>query len=188
MTFLPLASFALAALTTPTPAPTGAPEPVEIRDIAPPVDVFPYPPWMIATASILALALLGLLTWWIVRWLRGRPGALPPSATAIALGELDKLRAQVNETEPYAFSIAVSDVLRTFVSRAKFQLPATQQTSPEFLAAISGSPLFSENDRNLLARFLEKCDMIKFARVQATNADNGELVESALAFVRGGQG
>ena len=53
--------------------------------------------------------------------------------------------------------------------------------------AISGSPLFSTNDRTLLSRFLEKCDMIKFARVEATSADNTELVESALAFVRGGQ-
>jgi hypothetical protein len=175
----------LAALATPAPA--GTPEAVEIRDIAPPVDVFPYPPWMVAVAAILALTLLGLLVWWIVRWLRKRPGAPPPSAAAIALGELEKLRARVNETEPYAFSIAVSDVLRTFISNAKFHLPATHQTSPEFLAAISNSPLFSAHDRTLLACVLEKCDMIKFARVQATSADNAELVESALAFVRGGQ-
>ncbi len=175
----------LAALATPAPA--GAPEAIEIRDIAPPVDVFPYPPWMVAGAAILALALLGLAGWLIVRWVRNRPGPPPLGAHAIALDELEKLRARVNDTEPYAFSIAVSDVLRTFISNAKFRLPATHQTSPEFLAAISNSPLFSENDRTLLARVLEKCDMIKFARMHATSVDNNELVESALAFVRGGQ-
>ncbi len=184
MTFL-FAPFGLPALATPAPA--GTPGAIEIRDIAPPVDVFPYPPWMIATVALAAAAVLGLLIWLLVRWMRQRPGPPPPSAHAIALSELAKLRARVNDTEPYAFSIEVSDVLRRFVSNAKFHLPATHQTSPEFLAAISRSPLFSQNDRALLARFLEKCDMIKFARVQATNADNAELVESALAFVRGGQ-
>jgi hypothetical protein len=183
-----LASFGLAAITAApgTSRPDGNPEPVEIRDIAPPLDVFPYPPWMVAVAALLALALLGLVVWLIVRWIRNRPGPPPLGARTIALDALEKLRAQVNELEPYAFSVAVSDVLRTFISDAKFRLPATRLTSPEFLAAISGSQLFSENDRGLLAHFLEKCDMIKFARVQATSADNLELVESALAFVQGG--
>jgi len=184
-----LAPFSLAAITVApgTPAPAGAPDAVEIRDIAPPLDVFPYPPWMVAVAATLALIILGLLVWLIVRWIRTRPGPAPLSASQIALGELEKLRARTNEIEPYLFSIAVSDVLRTFISNAKFRLPATHQTSPEFLAAISDSPLFSEKDRTLLAGVLEKTDMIKFARLQATSADNTELVESALTFVRGGQ-
>jgi hypothetical protein len=179
----------LAAITSApaSPSPTGAPATPTIRDIAPPMDVFPYPPWMVVLAGALALMLLGLAIWGLVKWLRGRPGPPPLSATAIALGDLETLRTHVNDMEPYAFSFAVSDVLRTFISKAKFRLPATQQTSPEFLAAISDSPLFSENDRTLLGRFLEKCDMIKFARIHATSADNTELVENALAFVQGGQ-
>ena len=89
--------------------------------------------------------------------------------------------------EPYQFSVAVSDVLRTFISNAKFHLPATRLTSPEFLAAIAGSAMFSDADRGLLSHFLGKCDMIKFARVEATGADNVELVEKAFAFVQGGR-
>ena len=64
---------------------------------------------------------------------------------------------------------------------------ATRLTSPEFLATIANSASFTESDRAMLSRFLEKCDMIKFARMDATSADNTELVESALAFVQGGQ-
>jgi hypothetical protein len=173
----------LAALTA-TPA---TPAPDAIRDIAPPVDVFPYPLWMVALAGLIALLLLGLLVWVMVKWLRTRPPPPLPSPEAIALRELESLRSHVHDLDPYAFSFAVSDVLRTFISKAKFRLPATQQTSPEFLAAISGSSLFSEKDRTLLGRFLEKCDMIKFARIEATSADNTELVESALDFVRGGE-
>jgi hypothetical protein len=177
--------FFLAALNSAPPS--SSPSPVEIRDIVPPVDVFPYPLWMVIVAATLAALLLGLLIWWIVRWIRRRPAPPPPGATTIALRELEQLRQQMNEMEPYTFSIAVSDVLRIFISKAKFRLPATQQTSPELLAAISGSALFSEEDRALLGRFLEKCDMIKFARLQASSGDNVELVEGALAFVRGGQ-
>jgi hypothetical protein len=167
--------------------PAATPAPPQIRDIAPPVDVFPYPPWMVATAIAVAAILLGLLIWCVVSWIRRRPAPPPPSAATIALRELEKLRARAGEIEPYGFSFAVSDVLRKFISDAKFKLPATRQTSPEFLAAIAGSQLFTEDDRSLLGHFLEKCDMIKFARVQATGADNSELVESALAFVQGGR-
>lgn len=179
----------LGALTTSpsAPLPSATPAPPEIHDIAPPIDVFPYPPWVVAVAVGLAVVALALLIWFIVSLIRHRPGTPPPTPTAIALAELEKLRAKVNDIEPYAFSVAVSDVLRTFIGNAKFRLPATRQTSPEFLAAISSSQLFSEHDRSLLGRFLEKCDMIKFARVDATSADNSELVGNALAFVQGGK-
>src|ERR1700694_5174684 len=138
-----------------SPPPAATPMPVEIRDIAPPVDVFPYPPWMVATAIALAAVLLALIVWLVVSWSRRPPAPPPPTPTAIALRELEKLRARVSEIEPYGFSVAVSDVLRTFISNAKFKLPATRQTSPEFLAAIGGSALFTEGDRSLLGHFLE---------------------------------
>ncbi len=184
--FVPTALAALqSAAASPSPSPAATPLPVEIRDIAPPVDVFPYPPWMVATAIALAGLLLGLIVWLVVSWIRRRPAPPPPTPTTIALRELEKLRARVSEIEPYGFSVAVSDILRTFISNAKFRLPATRQTSPEFLAAIARSALFTEGDRSLLGHFLEKCDMIKFARMAATQEDNSELVESALAFVQG---
>jgi hypothetical protein len=122
----------------------------------------------------------------LTHWLRAQPAPPPPDPRAVALWQLQELKSRAVTTEPYAFSITVSDVLRTFISKARFRLPATQQTSPEFLASIAHSPLFSENDRTRLGQFLEKCDMIKFARVDATGQDNAELVESALAFVQGG--
>lgn len=183
-----LAFAALAALdlAPATPAPAGS-EPPQMRDIAPPLDLFPYSPWMIAAAAGAALALLALLGWLLLRWLRHRPPPPLPSATEIALRALGALQQRVRELEPYAFSILVADVLRTFISSAKFSLPATRQTSPEFLAAIAASPSFTAEDRALLARFMEKCDLIKFARVAATSEDNAELVQSALAFVQGGR-
>ena len=163
------------------------PAPVEIKDIAPPVDVFPYPLWMVIGGGILALVVFSGLVWFVVTLIKSRPGPPPLSATAIAIRALEKLRAEIKEIAPYQFSVAVSDVLRTFISNAKFRLPAKNQTSPEFLAAISDSPNFSDADRSLLAGFLEHCDMIKFARIDATAEDSAKLLESAIAFVQGGR-
>lgn len=175
----------LAALTpAATPAP---PAPVEIRDIAPPIDVFPYPMWMVLAAAAVIALIVGLLVWLVARWLKNRPGPAPLGAGVVAMRALEKLRARIKELPPYEFSIAVSDVLRTFISNAKFQLPATRQTSSEFLAAISSSEKFSDADRTLLTAFLERSDLIKFARIDATEEDSAKLLESAAAFVQGGK-
>lgn len=175
----------LAALTpAATPAP---PAPIEIRDIAPPLDVFPYPLWMVIVAGVAVALILALLIWLLARWLKSRPGPPPLSAETVAMRELESLRTRINELPPYEFSIAVSDVLRTYIGDAKFQLPATRQTSPEFLLAISKSDKFSDADRALLAEFLERSDLIKFARIDATAEDSARLLESAGAFVRGGR-
>jgi hypothetical protein len=177
-----------AALTTaPGPSPDGPPALPELRDIAPPIDVFPYPPWMVVLAAALALVILVLAIVGLVRWMRSQPPPPSLSPREVALKELRALENQVGDMEPYAFSIAVSEVLRRFVGR-HYGLQALRQTSPEFLAAVSRSPKFSEEERTLLAGFLEKCDMIKFARIGATHEESGTLLGSAMAFAEGARG
>ena len=170
----------LAAIQT-APA---APELPEIKDIAPPVDIFPWPTWMVVCAAVVLLAVLAGIVALIVRAKRNQPKPPPPTPREIALRELEALRAQVERQLPYDFSIAVSDVLRGYIG-AQFRLHAREQTSPEFLAEISRSVKFSGNEKDLLAGFLERCDLIKFARIDATSQDSGELLGSAVAFVQG---
>jgi len=165
-----------------TPAPAAPPELPAIKDIAPPVDVFPWPPWLVACFILVVLAILGAIVAAIIIARKNRPQPPPPTPREIARRELEALRAQVGRLPPYEFSIAVSDVLRTYIG-GEFRLQARQQTSPEFLAAIAHSVKFSEKDKTLLARFLERCDLIKFARIAATQEDSNELLGSAIAFV-----
>src|SRR5579871_6529161 len=54
--------------TMPTPAATPLKD--AVHDIAPPVDVFPYPPWMVATIIAVAVVLFALLIWFVVAWIR----------------------------------------------------------------------------------------------------------------------
>ncbi|MEI6352012.1 MAG: DUF4381 family protein [Verrucomicrobiota bacterium] len=186
-----LVSFALAtiaraqvALPLQAPAPAASPTPQEIQPIAPPIPVFPYPMWMVVVAAVLAVLALGAIIWAVVHHIKNRPQPPPPTAREIALSSLTKLRGRITEVAPHPFSIEVSDVLRTFITH-EFRLSATRQTSPEFLAAASASPRFSEADKTLLATFLEKSDLIKFARMEASTADSEQLLDQAVRFVEG---
>ena len=166
------------------PSAPAQPQLPEIRDIAAPVDIFPWPLWMVLVAIFVLTLFLGLIAFGIVRYLRRRPAGPPPSPRNIAMRELESLRSQVPTLDPYVFSVKVSDVLRTFVE-AQYGLMATHQTSPEFLASLAESREFSDKDRELLAQFLERCDLIKFAHIEASSADSAILHERAVAFVQG---
>jgi hypothetical protein len=166
-------------------AQTPSPTPTPIRDIAAPIYVLPWPMWVVYTAAGAVLVILALVVWLIVYWWRNRPAPVPPTLREIAMAELEKARGQMRGTDPYEFSILVSDILRRYVS-AQFSLRATQQTSPEFLASIAELARFAGTEKELLANFLEKCDLIKFARIGATAEDSAALLEQAFLFVKGG--
>ena len=162
-----------------------APDPLaELRDSARLVEV-PWPEWVWWAIGAGSLLLVSLIVWAIVRFIKSRPKPLPPTPRELAMRALNTLRGKMLDAEPYAFSVSVSDVLRTFIS-AHYALFATQQTSPEFLASIASSPRFSPQDREALAVFLERCDLLKFARVEAGSGENMELLREAEAFVQGG--
>jgi Domain of unknown function (DUF4381) len=166
------------------PSAPAQPQLPEIRDIAAPVDVFPWPLWMVLVAIAVVLLIIGLIAFGIVWYVRRRPAGPPPSPRMIAMRDLELLRTQIETLDPYVFSVKVSDVLRSFVE-AQYGLRATHQTSPEFLASLSESREFSDNDRDLLAQFLERCDLIKFAHIDASTTDSAILHERAMAFVQG---
>ena len=86
---------------------------------------------------------------------------------------------------PYQFSIRVSDILRRYVVE-QFDLPMTRQTSVEFLNTIASAPNFGDEEKALLADFLNRCDLIKFARYEATTEDSRLLLDEARQFVKGG--
>ena len=88
---------------------------------------------------------------------------------------------------PYQFSIRVSDILRRYVTE-QYQLPVTRQTSVEFLARSDARLRRFPRTRNRCSTiFLNRCDLIKFARYDATTEDSRLLLEEATRFVKGGQ-
>ena len=154
------------------------------HEIAPPVDYSFIPTWAIFLASFVGLWLVGLIVWFFRR--KRTPEAPPKLPREIALEELELIGGEFETTNPYQFSIRVSDVLRRYVTN-QYALPVTRQTSVEFLTALAKSSPFSANERSLLEDFLNRCDLIKFARYEATSADSQLLLKEATRFVKGEQ-
>ncbi len=156
----------------------------ELHDISPPVDYSLTPLWVIWAAAFLALAFLGLIGWLIVRWKRRPKPEISPRTRALEL--LERARGEIAQLNPYQFSIRVSDILRRYVTE-QYRLPVTRQTSVEFLETLAQTSPFSADERSLLGDFLNRCDLIKFARYDATISDSELLLEEATRFVKGGQ-
>ena len=156
----------------------------EFHDISPPVDYSLTPAWVIFAAAFAGLTLLGLAIYAVQRWLRRPQPEKSPRVRTLEL--LERARPEIANTTPYQFSIRVSDILRRYVVE-EYKLPVTRQTSVEFLEAIANARTFSEDERTLLSDFLNRCDLIKFARYDATPADSELLLDEATRFVKGGQ-
>ncbi len=156
----------------------------EFHDIAPPVDYSLIPPWAIFVAAFIGLSLLGLLLWTLAR--KRKQPQPPKLPREIALEKLERISHEIERMNPYRFSIRLSDILRRYVTE-QYALPVTRQTSVEFLTALAESSPFSEDEKSLLEDFLNRCDLIKFARYEATSADSRLLLEEATRFVKGGQ-
>jgi hypothetical protein len=154
----------------------------EFHDITGPVDYFLLKPWMIFCAVAATLLVIGLTIWLIKRW-RNRPMVVPtPRERALDL--LARIETEIDKLTPYQFSIRVSDILRRYVTE-QYQLPVTRQTSVEFLNMLAATS-FSGDEQSLLTDFLNRCDLIKFARYDATREDSRLLLNEANRFVKGG--
>jgi hypothetical protein len=156
----------------------------DIHEIAPPVDYSLVPPWVIYAGAALGLVVLGLIGWWV--WRRAHRPKPVQSPRERALQSLQRISGEMETLNPYQFSIRVSDILRRYVME-QYRLPVTHQTSVEFLAALAKASPFSEDEKSLLEDFLNRCDLIKFARYDATMEDSRLLLEEAMRFVEGGK-
>jgi len=153
------------------------------HEISGPVWYLPYPLPVMIAAGVVLLLLSALAVWAWVRWRRNKARRIL-TAREKALAALAAAQSRAKEAPPYDFSIEVCDVLRTFLG-AEHHLPATTQTSYEFLQTARGSGMFDADRLSRLTRFLDKADGIKFARADATGADNAELAGLAEDLVRG---
>lgn len=154
------------------------------HEIVPPMDYSLMPRWIVFAISFLALTLIGLAIWW---WTKRPKRAVPPKLPRDrALEALDRMAQLIETMDPYQFSIGLSDILRRYVTE-QYGLPVTRQTSVEFLERVARNRQFSTEERALLEDFLTRCDLIKFARYNATAADSSSLLDEGTRFVKGGE-
>lgn len=158
----------------------------ELRDIAPPEELPPPPSWGVPlTWAGAALGMLVLLlTGWIVlrRWRRSPELALSPDRWALRELQLIPLPTEPVENAVEEFYTRLSDVLRRYLE-LRFQVPAPEQTTTEFLAAMRRSPHLPPEQQATLRDFLERCDLVKFARAPSSAEECRTVAEMARAIV-----
>jgi hypothetical protein len=171
-------------LTTPTsppPASASADSTNGLRDIRPPVEVPGEWTWLLWTLlAIAVIALMGLL---VRRWWRGRQrerceAMIPPHVKA-----REQLRKALQIIHlPGPFCILVSNTIRIYLEE-RFNLRAPERTTEEFLGELQGSDRLTPAQKESLARFLEQCDLVKFARYEPAQNELEQLHAAALRLV-----
>jgi hypothetical protein len=152
----------------------------DIRDIRGPKTI--YPPW--AVPALLAGGVLlaaGAYAAW--RWSRRRRSPVALQPFEIALRRLEDIRRLLDPASVREFSIAISDLVRQYIEDG-FKVTATHRTTEEFLHDLLESPHSPlAAHRNLLAQFLQQCDMAKFAGVSLSRQIMESLYQSARRFL-----
>lgn len=158
----------------------------ELRDITGPEEIPVKPSWLRHLPWLgLAVAGLGLLAGLVsLRRRRSRPAVTlqPHEWAAQELTRIEGLGLPATGAVE-RFHTLLCDVVRGYLER-RFQLPATHQTTAEFLATMRRSPQLTEAQRELLRDFLERCDMAKFARAAPTPEECRAVASMARSFVQ----
>lgn len=154
--------------------------------------LLPVPPWW-TNPWLVAALLAGMVVFgWALYRLLTRPPSAPrtpapppgPPPHDDALRRLAELRQRQPRPSAYEIAILVSDILRQFIE-ARFSLPIRFQTTREFLELAARRPELAREQREVLARFLGACDLMKFARQPATDSEQTALLDTAEQFIRG---
>ncbi len=153
----------------------------QLRDIKPPLEIpsgWALVFWILAALAVLA-ALYFLWQWW-QRKRREVPQVpvIPPHVRA-----RQKLEEALSLlTQPRPFCILVSDTVRWYLEE-RFNFRAPERTTEEFLHELQGTNLLLPDQKTSLGEFLQRCDLVKFARYEPTETELRDLHRAALRLI-----
>jgi hypothetical protein len=161
-------------------------DPKEAHDVLPPEQP-PEPPsfwprWLPWAGVPVAAALLVLVWIRLFRRKRDEPPPVPPHEWALAeLKRIEALNLPASG-ESNRYHTLLSEVIRRYLGR-QFNLPASRQTTAEFLRRLPDDCPLTPAQRGLLAEFLERCDLAKFAPITPPPEECRAAADLACAFV-----
>jgi hypothetical protein len=163
------------------PSPAAAPVTNSLRDIKPPV-VIPNA-WLWVAWIVVALVVAALAFWAWTRWQKRRAEVpvvpdIPPHVRAKQ--KLQEALALIGQ--PREFCILVSDTLRWYLEE-RFDFHAPERTTEEFLHELQGTRLLTPDQKTSLGEFLNRCDLVKFAKYEPGEPELRDLHDSALRLV-----
>jgi hypothetical protein len=152
-----------------------------LRDIKPPIVIPPGWRWAIIAAAILLG--IALLLWAFRAWKKRQAVKLPeppPPPHVRARRSLEDALALIGQPQPFCF--LVSNALRIYLED-QFNLRAPERTTEEFLHELTSSEALSADQKLRLGEFLQRCDLVKFARDVPAEAELRALHATALRLV-----
>jgi hypothetical protein len=163
----------------PSASPTGATN--QLHDIKPPVYIPSGWGWLWLGLGLLLAVAAAVWAW---KHFQKRRAILPLAPTMpphiLAKQKLQEALALIGR--PREFCILVSDTIRCYLEE-RFDFRAPERTTEEFLYELQNTNLLSLEQKRSLASFLEKCDLVKFAKYEPVELELRDLHGSALNLV-----
>ena len=153
----------------------------DIRDIKSPVVISSGWEWLWWTLAVLLV--VGILVWAWRYWQKRRAQVpvLPPIPAHIrAKQKLQEALALLSQPKP--FCILVSDTVRGYLEE-RFTFHAPERTTEEFLYELRETDRLTRDQKESLGEFLQRCDLVKFAKYEPGEPELRDLHDSALRLV-----
>jgi hypothetical protein len=152
-----------------------------LRDIKPPVEIPSGWAWLGWTAGVLAVGVLAYLLW---RYWQRKKSETPPAPFipphVRAKQKLADALALIGQ--PKEFCIVVSDTIRWYLEE-RFNFRAPERTTEEFLYELRSTNLLAPDQKQSLGEFLNRCDLVKFARYEPREPELRDLHTAAVRLV-----
>lgn len=160
------------------PTPTAA---QTIRDIKPPMAIPNAWEWVWWGLGALAVLVILYLAWRYWQKRRSQIQVEPPVPAHVrAKQKLAEALALIAQPKP--FCIMVSDTIRSYLE-GRFTFRAPERTTEEFLHELQATDLLAADQKESLGKFLESCDLVKFAKYEPGEPELRELHVSAVRLV-----
>ena len=155
----------------------------DIKDIRPPLSLPGFAPWVYAVAA-LALAAVAFGAWWWRRRRKAEQEKPPPLPHEVALRRLRELMDEdlIAKGEWKQFYLRVSSILRYYIED-RFGLRAPERTTEEFLHDLREEQALTGPQKALLRKFLQHCDMVKFAEYTPSRAEADDTINTCAQFI-----
>ncbi len=163
----------------------------DIRDVKPPLEI-PKSWWTIGRWIILSVGILliGILIYVLYRRKKAGKGLLPVRETPprppheVALEGLEALRTSdlLENGEIKLYYIQISEIIRQYIG-GRYFVVAMEMTTTEVLEGLRNEEI--EDDIFLAFQtFLNRCDLVKFAKYQPSNIETEEIFDMATDLVQ----
>ena len=152
-----------------------------LHGIKPPVEIPSGWEWLWWTLGGLAVVAALFCAW---RYWKKRkeliPVAPPVPAHVRARQKLEEALALLAQPKP--FCTLVSDTIRLYLEE-RFDFRAPERTTEEFLHELRGTSLLLPDQKDSLGEFLNRCDLVKFAKFEPGEPELRELHGSAVRLI-----